>query len=206
MKDPMSNEVPARAHSRPAGWGSVAWRAVVPVVVTIVVAIFLYGPKGLLSSRSSTASNDGVTRIAIATKDSNFDVVPPSRGGASGSVWFRSRAPALALQLRAAGLVPSHRYQLVISTDQAVYRVARLGSDAQGHLSFDTTLTQLADDRCVVANRVPPRPLQGRIKLKFWVRRDASPTVAGSPCSGNGDGDSTYSLLEEDVGTFYGTH
>ena len=199
--------MPARpVQSRPAGWASVAWRTVLPVAVTIVVAIFLYGPKGLLTSRSSKQSADGVTRIAIATKDSNFNVVPPSRGGASGSVWFRSRAPALALQLRAAGLVPSHRFQLELSTDQAVYTVARLSSDAQGRLSFDTTLTQLADDRCVVANRVPPRPLQGRIKIKFWVRRDWSPTVAGSACSGNGDGDSTYSLLEEDVGTFYGTH
>ncbi|HXT48401.1 MAG TPA: hypothetical protein VN717_07150 [Gemmatimonadaceae bacterium] len=206
MRDPTSNEVPARVHSRPAGWASVVWRTVLPVAVTIVVAIFLYGPKGLLSARSSKKSDDGVTRIAIATKDSNFDVVPPSRGGASGSVWFRSRAPALALQLRAAGLVPSHRFQLELSTDQAVYTVARLSSDAQGRLSFDTTLTQLANDRCVVANRVPTRPLQGRIKIKFWVRRDWSPTVAGSPCSGNGDGDSTYSLLEEDVGTFYGTH
>ncbi len=202
----MSNEVPARVGSRPAGWASVMGRTVLPLAVTIVVVMFLYGPKGLLSSRSSKKSDDGVTRIAIATKDSNFNVVPPSRGGASGSVWFRSRAPALALQLRAAGLVPSHRFQLELSTDQAVYTVARLSSDAQGRLSFDTTLTQLADDPCVVANRVPPRPLQGRIKIKFWVRRDWSPTVAGSACSGNGDGDSTYSLLEEDVGTFYGAH
>src|SRR6185312_10069977 len=140
------------------------------------VAIFLYGPKGLLSRRKSSDEN-GVTRIAIATKDSNFNVVPPSRGGASGSVWFRSRAPALSLQLRAAGLVPSHRYQFELSTDQAVYTVARLSSDAQGRLSLDTTLTELADDRCVVANRVPPLPLHGRVKIKFWVRRDWSPTV-----------------------------
>jgi hypothetical protein len=182
----------------------VLWRAVLTAGVTIVVAIFLYGPKGLLSRRKSSDEN-GVTRIAIATKDSAFNVIPPSRGGASGSVWFRSRAPALTLQLRAAGLVPLKRYQLELSTDQAVYTVARLSADAQGHLSLDTTLSQLADDACVVANRVPPRPLHGRVKLKFWVRRDWSPTVAGSPCSGNGDGDSTYALLEENEGTFYGT-
>jgi len=205
MRHPTSNDAPAPVHSRPAGWASVVWRAVVPAVVTIVVAIFLYGPKGLMNRRSSTDEN-GVTRIAIATKDSAFNVVPPSRGGASGSVWFRSRGPALVLQLRAAGLVPSKRYQLELSTDQAVYTVARLSADAQGHLAFDTTLTQLADDACVVANRVPPRPLHGRVKLKFWVRRDWSPTVAGSPCSGNGDKDSTYALLEENEGTFYGTH
>jgi len=200
----MSNEAPAPVHSRPAGWASVVWRAVVPAVVTIVVVIFLYGPKGLLSRHASSSTN-GVTRIAIATKDSAFNVVPPSRGGASGSVWFRSRGPALALQLRAAGLVPSTRYQLELSTDQAVYTVARLSSDAQGRLAFDTTLSQLADDACVVANRVPPLPLHGRVKIKFWVRRDASPKAAGSACSGNGDGDSTYALLEENVGTFYGT-
>jgi len=182
----------------------VLWRAALTAGVTIVVAIFLYGPKGLLSRRKSSDEN-GVTRIAIATKDSAFNVVPPSRGGASGSVWFRSRAPALTLQLRAAGLVPLKRYQLELSTDQAVYTVARLSADAQGHLALDTTLSQLADDACVVANRVPPRPLHGRIKLKFWVRRDWSPMVAGSPCSGNGDGDSTYALLEENEGTFYGT-
>ncbi|HEV2181575.1 MAG TPA: hypothetical protein VGR59_14705 [Gemmatimonadaceae bacterium] len=204
MRDPTSNDVPAPVHSRPAGWASVVWRAVLTLVVTIVVAMFLYGPKGLLSRRTSSDKN-GVTRIAIATKDSAFNVVPPSRGGASGSVWFRSRAPALALQLRAAGLVPSKRYQLELSTDQAVYTVARLSADAQGHLAIDTTLAQLADDACVVANRVPPRPLHGRITIKFWVRRDWGPTVAGSPCSGNGDGDSTYALLEENEGTFYGT-
>lgn len=201
----MSNDVPAPVHSRPTGWASVVWRAVLPAVVTIVVVIFLYGPKGLLTRHSSSDSN-GITRIAIATKDSAFNVVPPSRGGASGSVWFRSRAPALALQLRAAGLVPSKRYQLELSTDQAVYTIARLGSDAQGRVSFDTTLTQLADDACVVAKRVPPLPLRGRIKLKFWVRRDAGPAAPGSACSGNGDGDSTYALLEENEGTFYGTH
>ena len=196
--------MPAPVPSRPAGWASVLWRAALTAGVTIVVAIFLYGPKGLLSRRKSSDEN-GVTRIAIATKDSAFNVVPPSRGGASGSVWFRSRAPALTLQLRAAGLVPLKRYQLELSTDQAVYTVARLSADAQGHLSLDTTLSQLADDACVVANRVPPRPLHGRIKLKFWVRRDWGPMVAGSPCSGNGDGDSTYALLEENEGTFYGT-
>jgi len=196
--------VPAPVPSRPAGWASVLWRAALTAGVTIVVAIFLYGPKGLLSRRKSSDEN-GVTRIAIATKDSAFNVIPPSRGGASGSVWFRSRAPALTLQLRAAGLVPLKRYQLELSTDQAVYTVARLSADAQGHLSLDTTLSQLADDACVVANRVPPRPLHGRVKLKFWVRRDWSPMVAGSPCSGNGDGDSTYALLEENEGTFYGT-
>lgn len=200
----MSNDVPAPVHSRPAGWASVVWRAALTLVVTIVVAIFLYGPKGLLSRRTSSDEN-GVTRIAIATKDSAFNVVPPSRGGASGSVWFRSRAPALTLQLRAAGLVPSKRYQLELSTAQAVYTVARVSADAQGHLAIDTTLAQLADDACVVANRVPPRPLHGRITIKFWVRRDWSQTVAGSPCSGNGDGDSTYALLEENEGTFYGT-
>jgi len=204
VRHPTSNDVPAPVHSRPAGWASVLWRAALTAGVTIVVAIFLYGPKGLLSRRTSSDEN-GVTRIAIATKDSAFNVIPPSRGGASGSVWFRSRAPALTLQLRAAGLVPLKRYQLELSTDQAVYTVARLSADAQGHLSLDTTLTQLADDACVVANRVPPRPLHGRVKLKFWVRRDWSPTVAGSPCSGNGDGDSTYALLEENEGTFYGT-
>jgi len=205
MRDPMSNDVPAPVRSRPTGWASVVGRAVVPAVVTIVVAIFLYGPKGLLTRHASSSDKNGVTRIAIATKDSAFNVVPPSRGGASGSVWFKSRAPSLALQLRAAGLVPSKRYQLELSTDQAVYTVARLTSDAQGRLAFDTTLMQLADDACVVANRVPPLPLRGRVKIKFWVRRDASPAVAGSACSGNGDGDSTYALLEENVGTFYGT-
>ena len=173
-------------------------RLAVVAVVTIVLCIFLYGsPSG---SRPAVA-RDAPVRIPLATKDRDFHVVPPSRGGAAGSVWYRPEGRSLPIQLRVAGLVPRLHYRLDLYVDTTLYPVANLRADDRGTVAFDTTLTELAANPCVRPDTTRRRPLAGTMSIKFWIQRDGSP-AGDSTCAGNGDGDFSYALFEENLATF----
>jgi hypothetical protein len=188
------------ASAAPDRWAG-KWRTVAPLgrgialaLVIIVLCIFLYGS---MSSGGTGTTHAGMVRIPLATKDRAFQVIPPSRGGATGSVWYGSRGPTLPLELRAAGLVPRLHYRLDLFVDGIVYRVAKLRADSSGDLAFDTTLTALASGPGMGDDPIPRRPLRGTMDIKFWVQRDGSASGGG-----NGDDNFTYVLLEEAVARF----
>ena len=158
-----------------------------------------------------------MSRVTLAQKDASFRPIPRAAGGATGVVWYAHSGPALRFVLRAYGLQPQHRYLLEIQADDAIYSVASYASDARGELAIDTALTQFAEGACVGANYDAPRSVQGPHRVKFWIKRDGNPPSGASPnvkagtpgadlpCHGNGDGDYSYMLMENELADFTGT-
>lgn len=184
-------------------------------VIAVVLFIFLFG-----RTRESSSGElaGGVRRITLATKDSSYHIVPPSRGGAVGTVWFHPRDSVFAFQLRATGLTPGVRYRLVFAVDEQPFIIAGRAADAAGALAIDTTLTEFREGLCAGDSWDPPRPLAGDHAIKIWLQRDGTPASgtlpattpaarpgASLPCHGNGDGNFTYALLENEVANFRGT-
>ncbi|HEX6535175.1 MAG TPA: hypothetical protein VF041_11285 [Gemmatimonadaceae bacterium] len=189
-------------------------RVLVVPVIAVALFIFLFA-RTHESSRG--AGPGGVRRITLATKDSAFHIVPPSRGGAEGSVWYTSRDSVFTFQLRATGLAPRVRYRLVLAVNEEPFVITTRAADARGALSIDTTLTEFAEGACVGDAWDPPLPLAGEHAIKFWLQRDGTPASgtlpatlprarpgASLPCHGNGDGVFTYALLENEVANFAG--
>jgi hypothetical protein len=182
-------------------------------LVAVVLLIFLYWG----DHRDARATTGAVQRITLSQKDAHFNIIPPVRGGAVGSVWYHARGPALEFQLLATGLRPRWRYLLELSVDGTVYTVASHESSASGELSIDSTITTFEEGACVGDNYDAPRSVHGEHEIKFWLKNDGNPVsgtmpgrrssrAAGSslPCHGNGDGDYTYVLLENALAHFIG--
>jgi hypothetical protein len=158
-----------------------------------------------------------MSRVTLAQKDASFRPIPRAAGGATGVVWYAHSGPSLRFTLRAYGLQPLHRYLLEIQADDAIYSVASYASDSKGELTIDTALTQFAEGACAGANYDAPRSVQGPHRVKFWIKRDGNPTSgvspsvkpgspgASLPCHGNGDGDYSYMLMENEIADFTGT-
>lgn len=165
----------------------------------------------------SAEVESGLSRVTLSQKDASFKPIPRAAGGATGVVWYAQSGPALHFTLRALGLKPSHKYLLEIQADDAIYSVSSRESDAQGEIAIDTTLTSFAEGACVGANYDAPRSVRGEHYVKFWIKRDGNPAKGFSPgakpgqpgaelpCSGNGDGDYAYMLMENEIAPFDGT-
>lgn len=181
--------------------------------MAVVLFIFLYWG----NPEDSRAATGAVQRITLSQKDRHFNIIPPVRGGAVGSVWYDPRGAALTFQFRAAGLRPHRRYLLELSVDGTVYTVASHPATAAGELTIDSTITAFEEGACVGDNYDPPRSVHGMHEVKFWLKNDGNPasgTMPGQrssaadgsslPCHGNGDGDYRYLLLENAVAHFSG--
>jgi hypothetical protein len=139
------------------------------------------------------------------------------RGKASGLIRYTPAGPNLSLRLRAKGLVPARRYLLEIGADGLIYTLASVAADATGRMAIDTMLTHFAERVCVGPTYDRPRPLRGRHAIRFWIKADGNPRSGSSqdhfpasaeardlPCSGNGDGDYTYVLFQDQPASFEG--
>lgn len=179
-----------------------------------VLIWILFGP----SSRAGAVAPEPVRRVTLATKDARFRIIPPERGGATASVWYATRGDSLPILLRAAGLVPGRRYRVVLSVDGVPWAIASRAADAGGGLVLDTTLAAFANGVCVGNAWRAPAPLRGTHRIDFWVRHDGAPRSgtlpvttptarpgARLPCSGDGDGDDRWVLLENATAVFTGT-
>ncbi|HEV7702741.1 MAG TPA: hypothetical protein VGO46_00560 [Gemmatimonadaceae bacterium] len=162
-------------------------------------------------------ASTGMSRVTLAQKDASFRPIPRAAGGATGVVWYAHSGPALQFTLRALGLAPQRRYLLEIQADDAIYSVASYTADARGEIALDTALTNFQEGACVGANYDAPRSVAGTHDVKFWIKRDGNPKSGTSPnvkagapgaslpCSGNGDGDYAYMLMENEIAHFSGT-
>lgn len=181
------------------------------VAVAIFVVLFMRQPSG----GPAADEREGFERVTLLQKDGQFQAVPPERGGASGTVWYTPSGPAFAFELEAKGLTPRKRYLLELAVDERIYTLASYTADGDGELSVDSTLTQFAEGACTGADRDPPTPLAGQHLIKFWLKRNGAPGGdadksrsfgdGGDPCGGNGDGDYTYVLLENEIARYAGT-
>jgi hypothetical protein len=189
-------------------------RALLPTVAATAIVVFFFART---PASKPKARADGMMRVALVQKDSAFQPIPASRGGATGEVLYSPKGPALHFVLHALALPPGIRYALEIQVDDAIYTVATHSPDTGGRLTIDTTLTQFQEGECVGANYDPPRPVIGHHTIKFWIKRDGSPISGTMPgispatpgaqlsCHGNGDGDYKFLLLENEVANFTGT-
>ena len=159
----------------------------------------------------------GRKRVTLLQKDANFNPIPPARGGATGWVSYTPSGSEFAFKLEAKGLKPEKRYLIELAVDDAIYTVASHAADSKGKLAVDTTLTSFAEGVCVGPNFDAARPLDGEHTIRFWVKADGNPPSGSGrtqssqfkegqdlPCSGNGDGDYTYVLLENEVAHYAG--
>lgn len=191
-------------------------RVLVIPLVAVGLFIFLYLNQ---AGEEVAADEDGLTRISLLQKDERFRPLPPEKGGATGSIWYTPSGPELKFQLRAEGLVPGKRYLLEIAVEDTIYTLASRSATMGGELAIDTTLTHFAEGVCVGPNYDPPRALAGPHAIRFWLKLDGNPRTGTGrehspqftegqdlPCSGNGDGDYTYVLFENDVAHFTGSN
>ena len=211
MSDDTSTSVAPR--SRPTPSLAERWRTLVAPIVAVVLFIFLYwGNHG-----DVRAATGAVQRITLSQKDAHFNIIPPVRGGAVGSVWYHPSGPALTFQLLASGLRPQRRYLLELSVDGTIYTVVSHPATSGGELSIDSTITSFEEGACVGDNYDRPRSVRGPHEVKFWLKNDGNPvsgTMPGQrssaaegsalPCHGNGDGDYSYVLLENAIAHFTG--
>jgi hypothetical protein len=153
----------------------------------------------------------------LSQKDQDFAIIPPARGGATGSVWYSPRGTGLSFQLVASGLRSGRRYLLELSVDGTVYTVASHVANAAGELSIDSAITSFAEGACVGDNFDEPKPARGEHEVAFWLKNDGNPvsgtmparrpaSAEGSalPCHGNGDGNYDYVLLDDARARFIG--
>jgi hypothetical protein len=204
---------PGTRSTPPFPFGQLARVLVIPL---IAVAVFLflmrYQPGDL-----STILEHGRKRVALLQKDAQFQPIPPGKGGATGSVLYTPSGPELGFKLEAQGLKPRKHYLIELAVDETIYTVASRTADQDGKLAMDTTLTRFSEGVCVGPNYDPPRPLDGAHTIRFWVKSDGNPPSGSGrihspqfteghdlPCSGNGDGDYTYVLLENEVAHYAG--
>jgi hypothetical protein len=209
-------DVNDRPPQRPASRFSFATllRALLPALAATAAVVFF-------ATRSKTVIEkpraDGLMRVTLSQKDSAFEPIPASKGGATGEVLYTPTGPALHFKLHAEGLEPHRRYTLEMQVDGVIFTVASYSPDARGELAIDTTLARFEEGVCVGRNFDAPRPLAGAHTIKFWVKRDGSPasgTMPGIappapgamlPCHGNGDGNYDYVLLDNEVAKFTGS-
>jgi hypothetical protein len=183
-------------------------------VIAVLLFVLLFMRKG---EGGPDTNEEGLKRIGLVQKDAQFRPIPRSKGGATGSVWYTPSGRELSFQLRAEGLAPDKRYLVELAVDSIIYTLASRSADGDGDLAVDTTLTRFAEGVCVGPNYDPPRPLDGRHTIRFWIKADGNPRSgtghdwspqfadgADLPCSGNGDGDYTYVLLENEVASYAG--
>ena len=192
---------------------STLLRALLPALAATGIVVFFFA-RSPAARRKPRA--DGKMSVTLSQKDSSFQPIPPSKGGASGEVVYDSAGSAFHFVLRASGLPPNHRYVLEIQADTANYSVTSRASDANGGLVIDTTLSEFEEGECVGTNFDQPRAVAGRHSIKIRLKRDGSPVSGTMPgvsrsapgallaCHGNGDGNYDYLLLENDVADFTG--
>ncbi|HEY2898119.1 MAG TPA: hypothetical protein VGJ12_13350 [Gemmatimonadaceae bacterium] len=192
---------------------TLLWALVPALAATAIVVFFFARP----SARKPKARADGLMSVELVQKDSAFNPIPASKGGATGQVLYRPSGPTLHFVLHAVSLPPGHRYELEIQADTATYEVASFAPDPDGRLTIDTTLTEFREGECVGTNFDAPRSLKGLHIVKFRLKRAGSPATgtmpgiapstpgAQLPCHGNGDGNYGYALFENATVEFRGT-
>lgn len=185
---------------------------VLPVVLTVIVILVFMKPW-----RNAEPAREGAYEQVLLVQKGALSAVTSLFGGASGSVWYTPAGPRLSLRLSAEKLKPGKRYIFEIQVDSTVYDVTSRATDDDGRLALDTSFTEIAEGTCVGDNYDPPLRLAPgrRYTIGFMLKRDGNASTgtqrvsasggapgAELPCTGNGDGDYSYALLENSMAHF----
>ncbi|MDQ2931848.1 MAG: hypothetical protein M3Y05_13685 [Gemmatimonadota bacterium] len=211
---PHDSREPPAGGSRAGFSASTFLRALLPALAATAIVVFL-ATRDWKTAEKPRA--DGMMRVTLSQKDAAFRPIQPAKGGASGEVIFKPAGPALHFVMHGSAIPAGLRYALELQVDNAIYSVANVVPDEHGAIAIDTTLTRFAEGICVGRNYDAPRPVLGRHAIKFWIKRDGSPSSGTMPgvapsapgaqlaCHGNGDGNYSYVLLDNGSVNFTGT-
>ncbi|HEU4586149.1 MAG TPA: hypothetical protein VFR95_10385 [Gemmatimonadaceae bacterium] len=183
---------------------------VLPVVLTIIVILVFMKPW-----RDAGPVREGAFEQIELVQKGGLSAVTSLFGGPTGSVWYTPDGAELRLRLGAEHLDSGRRYIFELQVDSTVYDVASLVADGDGRVALDSAFAGVAEGICVGANYDPPMRFQaGRsYTLGFMIKRDGNPTTGTQRvprdggtvelrCTGNGDGDYRYALMENRPGRF----
>jgi hypothetical protein len=187
---------------------------VLPIVLTIIVILVFMKPW-----RNSEPAREGAFEQVVLVQKGGLSAVTSLFGGPTGAVWYTPSGEHLRLRLSAEHLDPGKKYIFEIQVDSTVYDVASIAADGDGRIALDSAFSAVAEGICVGSNYDAPmrfEPGQSYV-LGFMLKRDGNaasgsqqvPAGAGSTagpaelrCTGNGDGDYGYALMENREGRY----
>jgi hypothetical protein len=133
---------------------------------------------------------------------------------ASGTFSYLAERQMVQWVIRAQHLPPLRRYRIELAVDEtARYAIASVRTDGDGRLAGSGLLTAFIDRACVGDDAAPPQALAGRHRFRVAIKDDGAPmvgllggasptsTALRLPCSGNGDNQFTYRLVQQDSAT-----
>jgi hypothetical protein len=187
---------------------------VLPIGLTIIVILVFMKPW-----RNSEPAREGAFEQVELVQKGGLSAVTSLFGGPTGAVWYTPSGEHLRLRLSAEHLDPGKKYIFEIQVDSSVYDVASIAADGAGRIALDSTFSAVAEGICVGSNYDAPMRFEpGRsYTLGFMLKRDGNaasgrqrvPSAVGGSsgpaeleCTGNGDGDYAYALMENREGQF----
>lgn len=183
-----------------------------PIVLTIIVILVFMKPW-----RNAEPVHDGAYEQVELVQKGGLSAVTSLFGGPTGSVWYTPSGSRLGMRLSVEDLDPGKRYIFEVQVDSTVYDVASIPADDGGRIALDSTFSGVAEGTCVGENYDPPMLFEsGRsYTLGFMLKLDGnaasgSQLVPGAGaageaelrCTGNGDGDYGYALMENRLARF----
>ncbi|HET7549760.1 MAG TPA: hypothetical protein VFK04_00625 [Gemmatimonadaceae bacterium] len=185
---------------------------VLPIVLTIIVVLVFMKPW-----RNDEPARQGAFEQVELVQKGGLSAVTSLFGGPTGSVWYTPTGSRLELRLSAEDLEAGKRYIFEIQVDSTVYDVASIPADDGGRITLDSAFSGVAEGTCVGRNYDPPVSFEsGRsYSLGFMLKRDGNAASGAQPvpggggageaelrCTGNGDGNYKYALLENRLARF----
>lgn len=163
---------------------------------------------------------EGFEEVALAQRDSIWQIVPPERGGALGVFWYRPEGPSFDWILRVEGLTPNRVYRLQLNVDGKFYSISSLLADWRGLLRGYGSLNEFRELLCGSSEHLDaPIPLAGEHEFGVWILDDGTNVSSPSgtrgdplrpvgrkklPCAGNGDASYELRLTEVALAQFEG--
>jgi hypothetical protein len=183
-------------------------------VLTIIVILVFMKPW-----RNAEPVREGAYEQIELVQKGGLSAVTSLFGGASGAVWYTPSGERLQLRMSAEHLDPGKKYIFEIQVDSSVYDVASIAADGDGRIALDSAFSAVAEGTCVGSNYDAPLHFEsGRsYTVGFMLKRDGNvatgservPSDVGGAsgpaelkCTGNGDGDYGYVLMENREGRF----
>jgi hypothetical protein len=181
-----------------------------PLALTIIAIVVFVKPW-----RDFAPARDGAYEEVRLVQKGGLSALSSLFSGPSGSVWYTPDAEQLELRMSAQNLEAGRHYIFEIQVDSTVYDVASIAADADGRIALNGAFETVSEGTCVGGSYDQPVRLEGgrSYTLAFMIKRDGNPAtgsqrVAGLDgiselsCTGNGDGDYTYVLLENRLARF----
>lgn len=205
-----------------AGAGAATVSRASRIMPVVIIALLLHcgrdaavPPANARAVRSAEVESElasgtpGVDSVLLVAKDDRFGLVPAGSDVPVGVFWYLPSGDTFAWRLSASHLPPRRAYRVQLTVDGRPYDIASARADDGGALDASGRLLAFADGVCMGSTYQPRVPITGTHVIQIGVKDDGAarsgndpsgaPTSAGGPplpCTGNGDGQFGFRLLE----------